>query len=275
MTKISLEIHDKVSETLLLPLYARAVEARHPTPMLCDLRSLQIVEQLDYDFSKHALRGHDQVTTIMRARQFDRSIQDFLTRHPDAVVVNIGCGLDTRFERLDNQLVTWYDLDLPEVIALRQKLMPDLLRGTMLPCSIFDDKWVETIDKHTGRNYCFIAEAVFPYFPEEQVKKVFTLLADRFPGCELVCDGMTPGMIRMLNLHLRVMRLEARLHWGLKNGHQPESWRNDIHFLDEWFYFDEPEPRLGLSQYMRLIPFLAKGVGIFRYRLGNPNTASA
>jgi O-methyltransferase involved in polyketide biosynthesis len=270
MSKISLESHDKVAETLLLPLYARAVESRHPNPILRDLRAQQLVEQIDYDFSRHELKGHDLVTTVMRARQFDRYVQGFLSRHPDAVVVNIGCGLDTRFERLDNQQLSWYNLDLPEVIAFRQQLIPEMERCATLPCSVFDEDWVESIRLRPGQGIFFNAEAVFPYFPEQQVKQVFIRLADKFPGCELVCDGMTPAMIRMLNLNLIVMKMDARLHWGLKSGRQPETWRSDIHLLDEWFYFDQPEPRLGSSQVMRHFRFFARGVGIFHYQLGEP-----
>jgi hypothetical protein len=95
------------------------------------------------------------------------------------------------------------------------------------------------------------------------------LLKERFPGAELVCDAMTPFMVRSLNLELAFTRLAARLHWGLESGRALESWGVGIRLLEEWFYFDRPEPRLGASQLMRCIPPLAKGVGIFHYQLGD------
>jgi len=268
MTKLKLESQDKIVETLLIALNARAVEARLPNPLLYDEHAVRLVEQIDYDFSRFKLAGHDQATTIMRLLQFDLLTKDFLSRYPLSVVVHIGCGLDTRFERLDNGLVEWYDLDLPEVASFRQKLIPAKERSHLLGCSVFDPTWLEAVRNHPGRSYLFLAEGVLPYFTEQQVMQLFVLLAESFPGCELVCDGMTPAMIGLHNLKLSFSKVGARLQWGLKTGRQPESWGAGIRLLSEWFYFDRPEPRLGSSQLMRYIPLFAKGVGIFHYQLG-------
>lgn len=269
MTTVTLQSQDKIAETLLIALHARAIEARLPEPMLRDSSALRLIEKIDYDFSRFKLAGHDQTTTIMRLREFDRRTHEFLIRHPCSVVVHIGCGLDTRFERVDDGLVEWYDLDLPEVIELRQKLIPVTDRCHMLGYSVFSHTWVELVSNHPGRKYLFLAEGVLPYFTEAQVRGIFHLLADRFPTCELVCDAMTPAMISIHNLKLIFSKLDARLQWGLKDGRAPESWRSGIRMLSEWFYFDRPEPRLGSSQLMRYIPLLARGVGIFHYQLGN------
>jgi len=269
MTKLTLQSRDKIAETLLIALYARAVENRLPNPLLCDQSALRMVELIDYDFSRYKLAGHDQTTTIMRLREFDRRTRAFLIRHPCSVVVHIGCGLDTRFERVDNGLVEWYDLDLPEVIEFRRKLVPNTDRCHMLGYSIFDRLWLGQVRNHPGRAYLFLAEGVLPYFSEAQVRDLFLLLKEQFPGCELVCDGMTPAMIRLHNLKLVFSKLDARLQWGLKDGHAPEVWQSGIRLLSEWYYFDRPEPRLGSAQFMRLVPLLARGVGIFDYQLGD------
>lgn len=269
MNKITFQSQDKIAETMLVALHARALEARMPEPMLVDPFALRLVEQIDYDFSRFKLGGHDQATTIMRLRQFDRYTHAFLSCHEHPVVVNIGCGLDTRFQRVDNGLVEWYDLDLPEVIEFRCKLIPSASRCCMLGYSVFEQTWLEQVGDPHGRSFLFLAEGVFPYFTEQRVKGLFLLLGNKFPGCELVCDAMTPAMIRMHNLKLLFSKLDARLHWGLKNGHQPESWGKDIRLLSEWFYFDSREPRLGSAQWMRYLPLLAKGVGIFHYQLGS------
>ncbi len=121
MPKIKLESENVVAETLLIALYARALEAQQPVPLIRDDAAAALVEQIDYDFARARMHHHDQIFTMMRVREFDRRARDFLARHPQPVVVHIGCGLDTRFERVAarNEAVTWYDLDLPEVIALR------------------------------------------------------------------------------------------------------------------------------------------------------------
>src|SRR5512143_3952668 len=111
-----------VAETLLIPLYFRAKETQRPDALVKDEQAAALVKQLNYDFSRIKLREHDAVAIILRLREFDRLARDFLNRCPDAVVVHIGCGLDTRYQRVDNGQVEWYDLDLPEVIELRRKL---------------------------------------------------------------------------------------------------------------------------------------------------------
>lgn len=275
MSKIKLQSENVVAETLLIPLYARALEAQQPAPLIRDDTAVALVERIDYDFARSSLRGLDQVTAIMRVREFDRRTRDFLGRHREAVVVHIGCGLDTRFERVDNGQVTWYDLDLPEVIALRRQLIAEGDRRRYLGCSVFDSSWLADVSVHASRPFLFLAEGVFPYFEEEQVKGLFLTLAARFPGGELVCDAMTPFMVRLHNLELRVLRVGARLRWGLRHGRDPEGWGSPssaggrIRLLDEWFYFERSEPRLGAAYLMRYLPPLAKGVGIFHYRLGD------
>jgi O-methyltransferase involved in polyketide biosynthesis len=269
MSKITLQSQDVVAETLLIALYARALEAQCPAPLVKDDKAVALVRQIDYDFSRFKLKGHDQATTIMRLREFDRRTQDFLARTPEAVVVHIGCGLDTRFERVDNGRVEWYDLDLPEVIDLRHKLMNETARCRFLGYSVFDRSWLNMVSIHASRPFLFLAEGVFPYFAEAQVKNLVLLLKAQFPGAELVCDAMTPLMIRLHNLKLIFSKISARLHWSLKHGRDLESWGVGIRLLDEWFYFDRPEPRLGTSQLMRNFPPLAKSVGIFHYQLGD------
>jgi O-methyltransferase involved in polyketide biosynthesis len=134
MTKISLESQDKVAETMLTALHVRASEAGLPNALLRDESAQRLIEQIDYDFTRLKLNKLDQISTILRVRQFDRYTLDFLIRHLSSVVVQIGCGLDTRFERVDNGLVEWYDLDLPEVIEFRRKLIPLTERNFMLGC---------------------------------------------------------------------------------------------------------------------------------------------
>jgi len=150
---------------------------------------------------------------VLRNREFDRYARDFLVRHPDAVVVHIGCGLDSRFERVAerNGQVEWYDLDLPEVIELRRKLLGDEAgRYHFLPYSAFDLRWLEIISSYRQRPFLFLAEGVFMYFDETQVKSLVLALQKRFPGAELVFDAFSPYLIRMSNLRFTLSKLSAR-----------------------------------------------------------------
>ena len=258
-----------VSETLLITLYVRARESQRPDAMINDEIAVALVNQIDCDFSRFRMQRHDEVGVIMRMNKFDSFVRDFLKRNSDAVVVHIGCGLDTRFERVDNGFVEWFDLDLPDVIGLRQKLIQSRSdRYHILATSVFEDGWLEEVSQYKPRSFMFIAEGVFPYFEETQVKSLFLQLCARFPGAELVCDAHTPFVVWTDNLQLALSKVSARLQWGLKHGKDVESWGDGIQLLEEWFYFDDPEPRMEAYRWMRFFPLLGKSTGIFHYKLG-------
>ncbi len=272
MTEFSSQVLSGVAETLLLPLYIRAMESQRPDALIKDDKAVALIKTLNPDASwikKMRVGEDDMVGLILRNREFDHYVHEFLARYPEAVVVHIGCGLDARFERIDNGTVEWYDLDLPEVIELREKLIG--IEGTryhFLSCSVFDNAWLDTVSVHRQRPFLFLAEGVLMYFEETQVKSLFLALRDHFPGAELVCDAFSPYMVWLNNLRITRTKMGARYHWGLKHGKDVEKWGDDINLLDEWFYFSRPEPRLAHAQWMRHIPPLAKASGIFHYRLG-------
>jgi len=269
MSQTTLQELSGVAETLLIPLYYRAMETRRPDALIQDQKAVALVGQMDYDFSAFKLDKDDQVGLILRNREFDRYARDFLARNPEAVVVHIGCGLDSRFERVDNGQVEWYDLDLPQVIDLRRKLIGgEGARYHLLGCSALDSAWLDTVGVHRPRPFLFLAEGVLVYMREAQVKSLVLTLQERFPGAELVCDAQSPYLVRIGNLRLTFSKLGVRQHWALKRGRDLETWGEGIRLLDEWFYFDRPEPRLGGSQWMRHVPQLAKAAGIYHYRLG-------
>lgn len=266
--RTALDSRSAVAETLLIPLYIRALEMRETRPLLRDESAVALVERLDYDFKRIKLRDMNRVGIVMRAHRIDLWTSDFLASHPGATVVHIGCGLDTRFERVDDGRVDWYDLDLPEVIALRRELLPERPRCTLLACSVFDPAWLKDVAP-TDEPALFIAEGVLPYFEESQVKDLVLMLRRHFPGAELICDAFTPLMVRLDNLILMRTKFKARLRWGIKHGGDMERWGPGIKLLEEWFYFDEPEPRMGTSRWMRHFPPFGRGVGLFHYRLSN------
>lgn len=266
--RISLELTD-VAETLLIPLYVRAVETQRPDALLQDARAVELVGKIAYDFTRIRLQKHDEVGMILRLRQFDRFAREFLKRNPEGVVIHIGCGFDTRFERVDNGRVEWFDLDLPEVIALRERwIAPTSPRCHLLSGSVFDEAWLAAVQNLRSRPFLFIAEGVLCYFSESQVKALALRLRQEFPGCELVCDAIKPFAIWLDNFQLIFSGLRARLRWGLKHPHDVERWAPGITLLEEWYYFEQPDPRMNPYRWMRHISLLGKSTGIFHYRLG-------
>lgn len=116
-----------VPETLLVPLYARAAESRRKRPILNDSKAIGMVESIDWDFQRFNQRWR-VIACTLRSAMFDEWVKEFLRSHPQGTVVEIGCGLNTRFERLDNGRLHWFDLDLPEVVELRRKFFTDIRR---------------------------------------------------------------------------------------------------------------------------------------------------
>jgi len=271
MSEITNQNLGGVAGTLLITLYIRAIESQRPDALIKDERAEALVRRLDPEsLRKTAALTDDfsRVAVILKSREFDRFAQDFLARHPDAVVVHIGCGLDTRFERVDNGRVEWYDLDLPEVIELRRKLVGgEGARYHLLGCSVLEDAWLDTVSAHGGRPFLFLAEGVFMYFEEAQVKSLVLTIKEHFPGAELVFDAFSPFLRWGHNNRVNRTGIGAHLHWALKHSQDLEKWSDGIRLLDERFPFQYPEPRVRRALAVRLIPFLATGIGVFRYQL--------
>jgi methyltransferase (TIGR00027 family) len=267
-----LEGSDPVSQTLLIPLWARALEQREPEPLVRDPVAAAMVAQIDYDWRRIRLSRGDLVQCVVRLREFDRFVRDFLARHPAATVVHLGCGLDARFQRVDNGQVRWFDLDLPDVIALRGQLLPEADRDRYLAASAFEVDWMERLEVAAGDPVLFVAEAVLPYFPEGRVRDLVTTLARRFPGAELVSDVCSPFAVWVDNLHLGFIRSAARMHWSVQDPRDLEAWSPGIRLVESFSYFVDPDPRMGLPAWFGRIPMLSRAASIQRYLLG---TASA
>lgn len=270
MVKVRLSGVDPVSETLLIPLWARAVEQDEPEPLVRDQLARVMVDRIDYDWRRIRLSRGDLVQMVVRLREFDRFVGDFLARYPAATVVHLGCGLDARFQRVDNGHVRWYDLDLPDVITLRRQLLPETDRDRYLACSAFDPGWLDLVALREGDPALFVAEAVLPYFDQEQAKALVVTLRRRFPGSELVTDTFTPLAVRLDNLHLMFTGAKARLRWAVRDPRDLEAWSPGIRLLESFCYFDDPEPRMGLPSWFGRIPLLSQSTGIHRYQLGAP-----
>lgn len=272
---MGLSFSSRVAETLFIPLYHRAQEAKREDAIIRDERAAPLVERaasLGYDFEpvrRIQTMEANKVARFMLTRTMDRYTRDFLKCHPRAAVVHIGCGLDTRFDRVDDGLVDWYDLDLPDVIALRRQLVGgESERYHLIESSAFDDAWFDSVDATGGRAVLFLAENVFVYFGEEEVRALVLKLCDRFPGAELVFDGWTPFFIWLGNRQLARTRFAGLLRWGFWRARRIERWARGVRLLGEWGFFDEPEPRLARYRWAAPLFRLLKPMRVLHYRLG-------
>jgi O-methyltransferase involved in polyketide biosynthesis len=175
-----------IQETLFIPLAGRARESARKRPILRDPKAVEMVAAIDYDDAKYGQRAGG-LATVLRTLIFDHWVHEFLDRNPAGTVVELGIGLNTRFERVDNGTVRWIDLDLPDTIELRRRFFADTSRRHMLAASVLDDSWLSSVASGPGP-YFFITEGVLVYLPEDDVTRALARIAARFPGAFVALD---------------------------------------------------------------------------------------
>jgi O-methyltransferase involved in polyketide biosynthesis len=215
-----------VSKTGLLLLICRAVvDARFPAeygdPQAKAWleRLLDLAHPPDLTWIKRELRiyqgmhGRDARAAVRRARIFDRLANDFIAQHPGCTVVNLGCGLDSRYWRIDHENCIYFELDLPEVIDVKRELMGGDAPYEMIGCSVLDPSWIDQVTRETKSNVLLLAEGLFMFFPCEESARVFGELSSRLTSSQIIFDMVyrqfTHGIWQWL------MRLETRQTWGL------------------------------------------------------------
>jgi len=175
-----------VQQTLFIPLAARAAETQRKHPVLRDPKAAEMLESIDYDAARYG-RGAGGFVTVLRTAILDFWVRGFLAAHPAATVVELGTGLNTRFERVDNGQVHWFDLDLPDTIELRRNFFADTGRRRMIAASVLDEDWLPAVAQSQGP-YFFVADGVLVYLPQDQVMATLTRIAARFPGALVAFD---------------------------------------------------------------------------------------
>ena len=200
-TKYKIE-KNSVQETLIIPLYARKVCSELYPSLYCDETANRLIDQIDYDFSDATKNSHalmqrfGSLEVAMRQNDIAFEIRDYLNSHPKAAVVNLGCGLDATGRACDNSICKIYNLDFPDVIAVRNELLPVGDREKNIPCNINERTWFDEIDASDGA--IFFASGVFYYFLSEQVRDLVRAMTDAFPGCVLVFDAANRIAVKMI-----------------------------------------------------------------------------
>ena len=191
-----------VQETLVIPLYARKQCSELYPNLYRDETAIRLIEQIDYDFSavekksRSIMQRFGSLEVAMRQNDLAFEVRDYLKSHPNAAVVNLGCGLDGTGRCCDNGSCRIYNLDFPDVIAARNELLPAGEREENVPCDLNDTSWFDKIDASGGA--VFFASGVFYYFLTEQVRSLVRHMADAFPGGVLVFDAANQTAVKMI-----------------------------------------------------------------------------
>lgn len=230
-------------ETLLITLYAKA---QPDNPLFFDPTARDILNQVDYDFPRLRVPYKTVVLICQRAKKLDLVTRDFLGEHPGGVVLQLGCGLDSRFLRVDDGRVNWYDLDMPPVVELRHRFFAESERYHMIAASVTDLDWVDTVE--TGRPVLVVAEGLLMYLDEADVRRLVLRLQEAFPDYRLIADVFNRLTARSATKHPSLQSTGANIGWGVDDPHELEAWAPGIRLLEEWYFSDDPDlARLSLG----------------------------
>lgn len=258
-----------VSDTLLIPLYCRAKETTEKNPIIVDHKALEILKEI-----RSSLKGSQRpihkkilknkynsklvVSLALRTRRFDNYVRAFSEKNKNCTIVNLGCGFDARYLRLKDPNLTWFDLDLPEVIEMKKQLFTSSQKYHLIPASVLDFSWMDTVKANRSGNIMFIAEGLFMYLDEQKTKELIIKMSEVFPGSELVFEiagkywvkKMSSSYIKWKFNHQLGIKDDALFRFGIVDHKEIESLGRNITFLDEWSYFDDKEKRLGWFNFM-------------------------
>lgn len=178
----------KEKETLLFTLYGKALHSRSMNPVLQDKWAEDAVNHIDYDFGKLKVRKYESLLIACRARQFDIFTTEYLAAHPDATVLHLGCGMDSRVFRVaPPPSARWFDIDYPDVIELRRRLFPERIGYVMIGSSLPDLGWLDAVPQ--DRPVMMVAEGVMMYLTGDMVKQIVNRITSHFPSGQLVFDA--------------------------------------------------------------------------------------
>lgn len=270
------DIQDHIADTLFITLYAKAVETRKKKPLIVDPAACGLVGKIDYDFSRYKNKPKTSVGVAIRATHFDNMASRFIRENDNPVVVLVGCGLDTRVQRIGSETAgkaVFYELDIEEVIQIRRQLIPPLPNEHYIASSMLTTGWMDDIkEKHPGGSFIFIIEGVLMYFNEDDNKFIFRELANRFPGAELHFDMLNKWMSGKSSMHDTVSKTKAKFVFGTNDEKEMEQWHPRLKHVRSYTFNEfKGWRRMGfvLATLMSIIPVFKKSSRLMSYKIKN------
>ena len=200
------------SETMLQSFYARAQHSLHPKHKFYDEKAVEVIQKIDYDFS-HAAKDRTMSSGVLaRTLVLDELVANFIAQNPVCTVVNIACGLDTRVYRVDNGKLRWYNLDLPNVIELRNQLFEETRRISTIGASALDGAWVSQIE--VQEKALFVIEGLSMYLTAAEVGTILGIIRDGFDDATVMMECIAPVWVGKQRVEKSITKTGARFQWG-------------------------------------------------------------
>jgi O-methyltransferase involved in polyketide biosynthesis len=241
----------EVSRTAILALLCRVVESERKNPVFYDPMAVLCLEKLMSISSEEekkrilkwkkmyaGIQAHDAKARIRTAMNFDRIANLFISNHPGCSVINLACGFDTRFWRVENEKCKYVELDLPEMIELKKEILKDHLPYDLIGCSVLDTSWIDQVTSNGNSNFLLVAEALIYYLPKQEVMGLLQGIAQRFNRSQLVLDiapeKYTRGLWkRMIELESRAWGIDVAFLFGINHPRDIESYGNGFKVIGD------------------------------------------
>lgn len=230
-----------VQASLYLTLCGRALDARTPHPFLGDPTAGEILARIGYDAARFPMPASSVTDIALRAKKLDNVVRRFVARHPDAVVLDLGAGLDSRITRVAPPAgVDWYDLDFPEVVALRADTMPSAMRGHDIAADLTHPGWLDAVP--TGRPAVMVADGLIAFLPQDAFVILLHRLVDHFPIGEIAFNGYTRFHMWVLKRYRGTASIaDVVANPGFDDPHDPERWEPRLRLAEEILLTRAPE----------------------------------
>lgn len=234
----------EVSRSAILPLICRAVQSEvkdsafnDPMAVLCLERLMSISSEEEkkrignWRKKYTGINTRDLIARVRTIRSFDSIANRFISKNPGCTVINLACGFDTRFWRIESDMCQYIELDLPEMIALKKEILKDHLNYELIGCSVLDPSWIDKVTRKGNSNFLLLAEAIFYYLPKDEVIRILQVISRRFDHSELVLEmapeKYTKGLWkRIIQLESRAWDIDVSIVSGINNPREIESYAN-------------------------------------------------
>ncbi len=240
-------------ETLLIPLYGKAKEIEKQVPLLVDKKAVEVVKQIDYDFKSLKIPEKTNIMMCIRAKMIDDFVKDYLADDcGESVALHLGCGLDSRYDRIENSSVDWYDVDFEEVIVIRRHFYQETDNYHLIGSSVTDPEWIEKIPRGK-KKYIVIAEGLFMYLKEEEIKTLLSRLKERIGGYTLIFDAFSVLAAKNTKNHPSLKKTGAKIHWGIDDPQELVKRDLGIKFIEERYFTINEETKNSVNTGTRIM----------------------
>ena len=244
-----------VEKTMLLTLFAKAKHSQQKNHVFYDSKAIEVISKVDYDFSIAEKDKLMQMGTIGRTIVLDRMVSDYIKSHPECTIVNLASGMDTRFNRLDNGLINWYNVDLENSVNYRLKYIEDDERVKTLAYSAMDPSWADEIK--IRNDVLIILEGITMYLNEKDVVDIMNIIDENFKNCTVFMEIMPPVSVNSVKEE-SVEDTDAKFIWGVEKGHKLTNLNGNFRWIKDVNLFDGVNVYKPYLKIITWLPYLRK-----------------